>query len=65
MISTRKITNIAICVCVCVCVSRISLHQAHIDLHNGIVELTMSFTNELSDSIILVLILIPNFATTH
>ena len=37
------------------CVSRISLHQAHIELNNGIIDVTKPFTNELSDSIILVL----------
>ena len=29
------------------CVSRISLHQAHIELNNGIVDVTIPFTNEL------------------
>ena len=43
------------------CVSRISLHQAHIELNNGIVDVTMPFTNKLSDSIILVLKLNKNF----
>ena len=37
------------------CVSRISLHQAHIELNNGIVDVAIPFTNELSDSIIVVL----------
>ena len=32
-----------------------SLHQAHIELNNSIVDVTKPFTNELSDSIILVL----------
>ena len=41
--------------------SRISLHQAHIELNNGIVDVTIPFTNELSDSIILVLKLNTNF----
>ena len=42
------------------CVSKISLHQAHIELSNGIVDVTIPFTNELSDSIILVLKLNTN-----
>ena len=41
--------------------SRISLHQAHIELNNGIVDVTIPFTNELSDLIILVLKLNTNF----
>ena len=49
------------------CVSRISLyvHQAHIELNNGIVDVTIPFTNELSHFIILVLKLNTNFVTTH
>ena len=45
------------------CVSRISLHQAHIELNNGIVDVAIPFTEftELSDSIILVLKLNTNF----
>ena len=35
--------------------SRISLHQTHIELNNGIVDVTIPFSNELSDLIILVL----------
>ena len=53
------------------CVSRISLHQAHIELSNGIIDVTIPFTNELSDSIILVLklntifcISVVNFVST-
>ena len=34
------------------CVSRISLRQAHIELNNGIVDVTIPFTNELSDSVV-------------
>ena len=41
--------------------SRISLHQAHIELNNDILDVTIPFTNELSDSIILVLKLNTNF----
>ena len=41
--------------------SRITLHQANIELNNGIVDVTIPFTNELSDSIILVLKLNTNF----
>ena len=43
--------------------SRISLHQAHIELNNGIVDVTIQFIIELSDnsdSIILVLQLNTN-----
>ena len=36
-------------------VSRISLHQEHIELNNGIVGVTIPFTTELLGSIILVL----------
>ena len=43
------------------CVSRISLHQAHIELNNGIVDVTIHFTNDLSFSIIVVLKLNTNF----
>ena len=48
-----------------VCVSGISLQQAHIELNNGIVDVTIPYTNELSDSIILVLKKIQIFVTTH
>ena len=44
------------------CVSRISLHQAHNELNNDIVDVTIPSTNELSASI---LVLKLNFATTH
>ena len=53
MISTHRITI--------GCVSRISLHKYHIELNSGIVDVTNTFTNELSDSIILVLKLVTNF----
>ena len=33
----------------CGCVLNISLHNAHMELNNGIVDLTLAFTNELSD----------------
>ena len=42
-------------------VSRISLHQVNNELNNGIVDVTILFTNELLDSIILVLKLNTNF----
>ena len=56
MVSTQKIIIISLWVSV-----RISLHQAHIELNNDIVDVTIPFTNELSDSIILVLKLNTNF----
>ena len=43
-------------------VSRILFYQAHIKLNDGIVDVTIPFTNELSDSIILVLKLDTNFS---
>ena len=46
------------------CVSRISLHQARIELNNGIVDVTILSSNELSDSINLVLKLNKNFCNS-
>ena len=54
MVSTHKLTIV-------MSVSRISLHRAHIELNNDIVDATIPSTNELSDSIILVLKLNTNF----
>ena len=43
------------------CVLRKSPHRVHIELNNGIVDVTIPLTKELSDSIILVLKLDGNF----
>ena len=45
----------------CVCVLRISQDQTHTELNKGIEDVTIQLSNELSDSIILVLKLNTNF----
>ena len=45
----------------CVCVSRISQDQTHTELNNGIEDVTIQLSNDLSNSIILVLKLNTNF----